>query len=100
MRYLKRFIIKGFLLILDILIALSCLIVLYILMTGGGEFYAGDMYIRFYSSRNVLILLIILLPLRFYAGDQTPFFLIKKLHPQQLSQKLLNFWTDFYQKLE
>jgi hypothetical protein len=100
MRYLKRFIIKGFLLILDILIALSCLIVFYILMTGGGEFYAGDMYIRFYSSRNVLILLIILLPLRFYAGDQTPFFLIKKLHPQQLSQKLLNFWTDFYQKLE
>jgi len=100
MAYFKRFFIDLLLLILDILISLSCLIVFYILLTGGGEFYAGDMHIRFYSSRNVLILLIILLPLRFYVGGQTPFFLIKQLQPRQLSQKLFDSWTYFYRRLE
>jgi hypothetical protein len=73
--------------------------VFYILLTGG-EFYAGDTYIRFYSARNVLILLIILLPLRFFAGGRIPFFLIKKLDSRQLPQKLLTSRTSFYRRLE
>jgi hypothetical protein len=100
MSYFKRFFIQPLFFILDLSIALFCLIVSYILLTGGGEFYVGDTYIRFYSARNVLILLFILLPIRFIAGRQTPFFLIKKLDFTQLPQKLLASWTTFYRRVE
>jgi GPI mannosyltransferase 3 len=97
---LKKYLIGPLFFAFDLLIALSCLIVSYILLTGGGEFYAGNTYIRFNSSRNLLILLFILLPIRFFAGRHVPALLIKKWDLRKLPQKLLDYVSDLFRRLE
>jgi hypothetical protein len=99
MRKIIYFILKTFLLLLDFIITLFITTSVFILISGGNEIYMGQLYISFYSARNLLIIIIILLPIRFFTRQYLPFLNIKKLDFQQLPQKSSSFLENIYHKL-
>ncbi len=71
-------------LVLDLLLCANALAALAILATGGGEFWLGTVHVRARTAKNLLLLLLVLLPLRFRFGDRAILGL-SSLHPQRIA---------------